>query len=260
MIHYRIEGEGEPIILIHGFPNDSSNWDTVLPFLSQSYQYFIIDLPGAGKSEATNPLTIESMALSIKEMMDKEHIKQALFVGHSMGGYTTMEATQHYPERIKAISLVHSLASGDNDATKELRRKSINLIKRNDKSKMVFLKAMAEGLIGKTYREQHPDAPNIIINNGLKLPTETLASYYEAMMQRSDKVAWLETNNSIPIQWIIGAEDTATTKENMLSQCYLSAVNDVQLYHNIGHMSMIECPEMLANDLNRYFDFIWKQN
>ncbi|HRP88457.1 MAG TPA: alpha/beta hydrolase [Edaphocola sp.] len=260
MIHYKKIGSGKPILLIHGFPNDSSNWDNVLPHLSKAYQYILIDLPGAGKSPVCTPLTLTNMALSLKEVLDKENIDQALFVGHSMGGYTTMEATQHFPERIKAISLVHSLASGDSEATKQLRRKSILLINRDEKSKMVFLKTMAEALIGKTYKEMNPEASSIIIINGLKLPTETLAGYYEAMMHRSDKVAWLATNKEIPIQWIIGTEDTATTMESALQQCYLSAVNEVQLYHNIGHMSMFECPERLAEDLNRYFEFIYGKN
>ncbi|RYD99302.1 MAG: alpha/beta hydrolase [Sphingobacteriales bacterium] len=259
MLHYHKVGNGKPVVLVHGFPNDSSTWDTILPMLSTSYQYIIPDLPGAGKSAPVEDLSLEKMARAILEILDKESIEKAIWTGHSMGGYTIMEATQHFPERMQAISLVHSLASADNEEKKEARRKSIKLLQNGTSGKSIFLKAMAENLFAEVFKTQHPEAAAAVAEKGMELPAETLAAFYNAIMQRSDKTNWLKTNNNIPVQWIIGSEDNATPMKEGLEQCHLSFLNEVQLYRSVGHMSMMETPERLAQDLNSFFDFAWNR-
>lgn len=259
MLHFNKIGTGKPVVLIHGFPNDSSAWDTILPMLSTDYQYLIPDLPGAGKSAPLADLSLEKMARAILEVLDRESIEKAIWTGHSMGGYTIMEAAQHFPERIQAISLVHSLASADNEEKKEARRKSIKLLQNGDSGKSVFLKAMAENLFAGDFKAQHPEAPAAVAAKGMELPADTLAAFYNAIMLRSDKTNWLKANNSIPMQWIIGSEDNATSMKEGLEQCYLGFLNEVQLYRSVGHMSMMETPERLAQDLNRFFDFAWNR-
>lgn len=259
MLHYDKKGTGQAVLLVHGFPNDSSAWNTILPLLSTGYQYIIPDLPGAGKSEPVAGLSLEQMARGILEILDHESIEKAIWAGHSMGGYTIMEATQHFPERIQAISLVHSLASADSEEKKEARRKSIKLLQNGDSGKSVFLKAMAENLFAAEFKTQHPEAPAAVAAKGMELPADTLAAFYQAIMLRSDKTGWLKTNNSIPMQWIIGSEDNATSMKEGLEQCHLGFLNEVQLYRSVGHMSMMEAPERLARDLNRFFDFAWNR-
>lgn len=259
MLHYHKIGKGKPVVLVHGFPNDSSAWDSLLPLLSPTYQYIIPDLPGAGKSAPFENLDLEKMARAILAILDKESIEKAIWTGHSMGGYTIMEATQHFPERIQAISLVHSLASADSEEKKEARRKSIKLLQNGDSGKNVFLKAMAENLFAEVFKTQHPEAAATVAAKGMELSADTLAAFYNAIMLRSDKTSWLKTNNSIPMQWIIGSEDNATSMKEGLEQCHLGLLNEVHLYRNVGHMSMVESPQRLAKDLNSFFDFAWNR-
>ncbi|GEM_PF-656870 len=259
MLHYHKTGNGKPVVLVHGFPNDSSAWDNLLPMLSPGYQYIIPDLPGAGKSAPIEALSLEKMARAILAILDKESIEKAIWTGHSMGGYTIMEAAQYFPERIQAISLVHSLASADSEEKKEARRKSIKLLQNGDSGKSVFLKAMAENLFAEAFKQEHPEAAAAVAAKGLELSAETLAAFYNAIMLRSDKTNWLKANDSIPMQWVIGSEDNATSMKEGLEQCHLSFLNEVHLYRSVGHMSMIETPERLAKDLNSFFDFAWNR-
>ncbi|RQO31629.1 hypothetical protein DBR32_06660 [Taibaiella sp. KBW10] len=257
MLHYTIQGAGHPIVLVHGFPNDGSNWDTITASLSESYQLLIPDLPGAGKSPFVRDLTLAKMAKALIEVLDKEHIEQAIFAGHSMGGYTIMELVTLFPERVKAISLVHSLASADTEEKKEARRKSIKLLQSSDIGKRTFVKAMAENLFSASFKEAHPEAIETIFNNGMQLSADALAAFYHAIMIRSDKTEWLQQNKRIPIQWIIGNEDNATPMAEALSQCHLSAVNEVAIYKPCGHMSMMELPDRLAKDLRYFADYVY---
>lgn len=257
MLHYTVAGTGHPIVLVHGFPNDGTNWNTISPELSKSYRLLIPDLPGAGKSHFIPGLTLAKMAEALIALLDKEGIDQAFFAGHSMGGYTIMELATLFPDRVKAISLVHSLASADTEAKKETRRKSIKLLENGEIGQRTFVKAMAENLFAAAFKEVHPEAIETIFKNGMRLSADALSAFYHAIMIRSDKTEWLKTNTRIPIQWIIGDEDTATPMSDALAQCHLSAINEVSLYHGCGHMSMMELPERLTADLRGFADYIY---
>ncbi|WP_129020832.1 alpha/beta fold hydrolase [Edaphocola flava] len=257
MLHYTVAGTGQPIVLVHGFPNDGRNWNTIIPALSQQYKLIIPDLPGAGKSAFQPELTLGKMADALIAVLDKEQINQAVFAGHSMGGYTILELATLYPDRVKAISLVHSLASADSEEKKETRRKSIKLILGGPIGQKTFIKAMAENLFAASYKVAHPEGIEEIWQNGMQLSPEALAAFYQAIMDRSDKTEWLKANKRIPVQWIIGEEDNATPMKEALAQCYLSQRNDVQLYRNCGHMSMMEYPERLATDLAAFASFVY---
>jgi len=256
MIHYSIQGEGDPLVLIHGFPNDSTAWNPVLPELAKRFRVFLPDLPGAGKSASLNqPLTMELMALEIKAMLDKEGVEKAVLAGHSMGGYTAMECAGIFPERIKGISLIHSLASADNAEKKEVRRKSIVLMKKGEPEKKMFLKGMAQNLFDPAFAQQHPEALEVVVANGMELSADQLSDFYTAIMFRSDKVALLKELH-FPVQWIIGNHDNATPLKDALEQCHIAATNSVSIYKPCGHMSFMEMPQRLISDLTAFMEFV----
>lgn len=254
MIHYTTQGAGQPLVLIHGFPNDSSAWTPVLHGL-QHYRLILPDLPGAGLSPLPPaPLSMAGMAEAVKEVMDREGIAKAVLAGHSMGGYTALEFAARYPERVQGLSLVHSLASPDSDEKKENRRKSIALIRKGRAEQEMFLRGMAQNLFAEDFGRTHPGAAKAVVEKGMSLPGDTLAAFYQAIMDRSDKRPLL-TGAAFPVQWIIGNEDTATPMKDALDQCHLAAVNDVRLYRPCGHMSFVEMPDRLIADLDAFMQY-----
>lgn len=258
MISYTKIGAGQPVVLIHGFPNDSSAWNVIAPKLAGNFEILLPDLPGAGNSPLpAEPLSMEMMATAIKEMLDKEGIEKAIIAGHSMGGYTAMQFAQMFPERVKGISLIHSLASADNEEKKENRRKAIALMRKGEAEKEMFLKGMAQNLFAETFAKEHPEALKTVIANGMKLSVEALTGFYTAIMNRSDKKEVL-LNASYPVQWIIGNEDAATPMKEALEQCHVAKVNKVSIYRPCGHMSFMEMPQRLIDDLNFFFDFCYQ--
>lgn len=257
MIHYTSSGQGHPLVLIHGFPNDSSAWEAIVPVLSAHYRVLLPDLPGAGKSPLpSTPLSLEYMATALKEMLDREEINKVVLAGHSMGGYTALQFAAMYPERVQGISLVHSLASADSEAKKENRRKAIALIRKGEAEKEMFLKGMAQNLFADAYGRQHPEVVKSIVAKGMQLSAEALAAFYQAIMDRSDKRGMLPEAR-FPLQWIIGNEDTATPMKDAMEQCHMTPVNHIALYKPCGHMSFLECPEALCADLQAFLAYCY---
>ena len=78
-ICYVDQGQGEPIILLHGFCGSSAYWEQVLPFL-QGFRVIVPDLRGHGRSDAPmGSYTIEQMADDVLLLMDELDIPKALY-------------------------------------------------------------------------------------------------------------------------------------------------------------------------------------
>ncbi|MFT4061000.1 MAG: alpha/beta hydrolase [Edaphocola sp.] len=258
MLHYTTAGQGRPLVLIHGFPNDSSSWQPIVGHLSKYFRLIMPDLPGAGQSEAAQaPLSMALMAEAIKEVLDYEKIGQCVLAGHSMGGYVAIEFAALYPQRVAGLSFVHSLAGADSEEKKETRRKSNVLMLKGEAEKRAFLKGMAQNLFAASFAAAHSNVVEAIAEKGAALPATHLAAFYDAIMARKDNREILETA-TFPVQWIIGDEDKATPMNEALQQAHLAAINDVHIYENCGHMSFLEHPQRLAEDTEQFGHYCYQ--
>ena len=238
-IFYRITGSGKPVVLIHGFAEDGEIWNNQIEFLKNHFTLIIPDLPGTGKSELNEDMSIEGIAESIKAIIIKENISQAIIIGHSMGGYITLAIAEKYPELISAFGLCHSSAFADNEEKKAARLKSIEFIKINGAYE--FLKTTIPGLFLMGHDGSKPMDPNaaILIERGKQFTPEAIIKYYQAMIARPDRIEVLKNFNG-PVLFIIGEHDKAIPFEQSMQQCYLPAQSHVHILRNSAHMGMWE--------------------
>jgi pimeloyl-ACP methyl ester carboxylesterase len=106
-VYYQVVGQGEPIILVHGLSGSSRWWVRNIPALAEHYRLYLIDLPGFGTMRRYRQrFALDEVASDIVLWMEAAGIKQAHFVGHSMGGYICLWIAAHHPERIQCLVLV----------------------------------------------------------------------------------------------------------------------------------------------------------
>ncbi len=86
-MYYEIHGQGFPLLLISGLSFDVSSWIGQVDAFTKSYQVFLIDNRGAGRSRAPDyPYTTAMMAEDCIEFLKTQNITKAHVVGHSLGG------------------------------------------------------------------------------------------------------------------------------------------------------------------------------
>lgn len=111
-IHAVVGGEGNALILVHGF-GDSNSWQTWVrnvDALSMVARVYAVELPGYGESDKpAEPLSAQEHALALCDLMDAEGLAQASLVGLSWGGQVVQEVAVKYPERVDKLVLVDSL-------------------------------------------------------------------------------------------------------------------------------------------------------
>ena len=111
-IHYEVDGEGEPLVLIAGTAFDLSFWDDLLPEL-RGFRVLRLDNRGSGLSDAPDEaLSIERMADDVAAVMEAAGMPSAHVHGASMGGLIAQELAIRYPERVLSLVLGATWAGG----------------------------------------------------------------------------------------------------------------------------------------------------
>ena len=101
--HLATIGEGEPVVLLHGFPQHWWQWHAIAPVIAaHGYRVICPDLRGAGWTVADDPrLERETRLRDLLALLDVLHIERAHLVAHDMGVITAMQLTYSYPERVR---------------------------------------------------------------------------------------------------------------------------------------------------------------
>lgn len=104
MLFSRIEGEGEPLIIIHGFLGMSDNWKTLgSQYAAEGFQVHILDLRNHGKSFHSDDFSYQVMVNDLVEYCNYHHLNSVSIIGHSMGGKVAMLFAVTYPEKVTKL-------------------------------------------------------------------------------------------------------------------------------------------------------------
>ena len=97
-------GRGTPLVLVHGFLGSSEMWTPQIKFFKDNFRVIVPALPGFGKSKAADSCdSIECMAKTILNLLEKKEIKNFDLLGHSMGGMIVQEMTKLAGEKISKL-------------------------------------------------------------------------------------------------------------------------------------------------------------
>jgi esterase len=102
-LHYRKEGEGPVVVIIHGLYGSSDNWMSIGKRLAENHTVYIPDQRNHGHSPLAGGHSYDDMKNDMAEFFDTHNIDRAILLGHSMGGKTAMWFAADYPERIQKL-------------------------------------------------------------------------------------------------------------------------------------------------------------
>lgn len=113
LVHVEQAGQGEPLVLVHGFGASTYSWREVIPRLAESNRVVAVDLYGFGYTERPRNrryYTREGQTGLILGALDALGIRKAHFMGNSYGGALTLWVASRHPERVCSMVLVDSAA------------------------------------------------------------------------------------------------------------------------------------------------------
>ncbi|MEX2225206.1 MAG: alpha/beta hydrolase [Dehalococcoidia bacterium] len=108
-IYYETHGEsGEPLVLIHGYTGDITDWRHQLPVFSKTHRVLVMDHRGHGKSDAPADracYTIDALADDVEAVVAHAGFERFHLLGHSMGGAVVQEIALRSPQRLISLTL-----------------------------------------------------------------------------------------------------------------------------------------------------------
>lgn len=99
LLHSRIEGEGKPLLIIHGFLGMSDNWKTLGgQYVAAGFQVHVLDMRNHGRSFHSSDFTYDAMVQDLVAYCTNHNLSKVDIIGHSMGGKVAMFFAVEHPE------------------------------------------------------------------------------------------------------------------------------------------------------------------
>lgn len=107
-VHYRDEGKGMAIVLIHGTASSLHTWDAWTDKLKKDYRVIRLDLPAFGLTgpHPTRDYKIENYSNFIDQFLIKLDVDRLYLAGNSLGGNISWHYASEHPEKVKKLILV----------------------------------------------------------------------------------------------------------------------------------------------------------
>lgn len=243
-ISYRSAGDGEKLVLLHGFCETHEIWNKIAPLLAENFQVITVDLPGFGDSPLpSEDISIDIIAEKISRWLQIITDEKVILMGHSLGGYITLAMIEKYPEQLKGFGLLNSTAFSDDDVKKGNRMKTIDFLKSHGKD--TFLDSFIPGL----FYDSNSSSDKILVQEAREISDKTslpaMISYTLAMKNRPSRIHLLQQKN-LPLLFIAGKDDQVIPEHKSKEQMQLIAKGQSYFLDDTAHMSMLEKPEETA--------------
>jgi pimeloyl-ACP methyl ester carboxylesterase len=118
-LHYLVVGQGDPVLLLHGFAQSSHMWRPLMRELAKNHTVIAADLRGAGQSDVPDEgYTKSSMARDVHALMTGLGYDKVSVVGHDMGLMVAYSYAAQYPGEVKSIALLDGFIPGVGEWTR----------------------------------------------------------------------------------------------------------------------------------------------
>lgn len=248
-IFYTDEGQGDSIVFLHGFLENSTMWKSLVPHFSSSYRVICIDLLGHGQTGCLGYIhTMEDMADAVQAVISELNINKFTLIGHSMGGYVGLAISEKYSSFVNGLCLMNSTALEDNSERQANRDRAIEAVKKNHK---MFVKMSISNLFAPENREQFAKEIELVKQEALRTPLQGIIAALEGMKIRRNRTQVLQ-NSTFKKMMVIGLKDSILDYETLVNQTHNSNVVIAKL--SGGHMSHVENRKELTYKLMYFIE------
>lgn len=245
-LHYRIDGnpEGHPVVFANSLGTDLRLWDQVLPLLPKGLKYIRYDKRGHGLSELTpSPYSMGALVRDVERLMDHLQVKDALFVGLSIGGMIAQGLAVKRMDLVRAMVLSNTGAKIGQPAMWDERIAAV---------RAGGIEALADAIMERWFSapfrktEEFHAWRNMLVRQ----PAE---GYVGCSAAISGTDFYTPTSGlRLPTLGIAGSDDGSTPPDLVRETVDLIPGSQFHLIRKAGHLPCVEQPEEYAAVLTKF--------
>ncbi len=248
-VYYEDEGKGHPVILLHGFLENSTMWTRIKALFLGKNRVICVDLLGHGQTGCLGYIhTMNQMADAVTAVLEHLKLTSYTVIGHSMGGYVALALAEKNPNAISRLCLMNSTYHADDCEMKLMRKRANKMVQTNFES---MVRMSVANLFSSESRESNREAIDVVIIQALKTPLQGYIAGQEGMLLRADKFEFLK-HLKVEKLIIIGKKDLVVKREQIKRETIGTDIICVELA--LGHMSHIENYTELSYILLRFVE------
>ncbi|MBC5638184.1 2-succinyl-6-hydroxy-2,4-cyclohexadiene-1-carboxylate synthase [Ornithinibacillus sp. BX22] len=241
---YEVYGEGEAIVLLHGFTGSTNTWNQFIETYQHQFKIIVIDLPGHGQTLTPSITSMEQCCHDIHVLLNEIGIQQFHLLGYSMGGRTALSYSMFYPEQLTSL-ILESASPGLSSEEDRNNRKANdeNLVQKIEREGVRAFVDFWENIpLFQSQKALPPKVKEAIRQERLGQSKEGLALSLRGMGTGSQPSWW--TNLATfqkPVLLIVGELDDKFIRINQ-KMCEYLPNSEMRIVKKVGHAIHVEEP------------------
>ncbi|WP_332826830.1 alpha/beta fold hydrolase [Ramlibacter sp.] len=250
-----VQGDGPPMVFVHGFGCDQSMWRRLAPYFAERYKVILLDLVGSGHSDLSaydkqKYATLQGYADDVCEVLDEVTSAPVVFVGHSVSAMIGMLANLKCPDQFLAQVMVGPSPCyiNDGDYVGGFERADIDsLLETLESNYLGWSSTMAPAIMGA------PDKPElgVELTNSFCRTDPEIAKQFARVTFLSDHRADLPRLQAPTLvlqcsEDIIAPQSVGQYLQRTLPNCTLRVIE------NVGHCPHLSAPSASAAAMEQF--------
>jgi len=257
-VHYRDEGKGFPIVLVHGTASSLHTWDDWSKELLKTNRVIRMDLPAFGLTgpNKTADYSIKAYTSFLNDLLKKLHVEKFYLAGNSLGGNIAWNYAAEHPDKVEKLVLVDASGLPTNKP-----QPAIFKMAKTPFLNSLFLYVTPKFFIKKNMEEVYAD--------GSKITDELVTRYHKMALRVGNRQAFIDRaktdfklgskanynklkriNTSTLLIW--GAQDNWIPLDNGKRMDSILPNSKLVVLENSGHVPMEENPQESFAFLNEF--------
>jgi 3-oxoadipate enol-lactonase len=251
-IAVEVEGEGDPVVCVHGLGGSSNTFTPLMPALAR-HRVVRVDLPGSGRSQrAEGRLSIERYVEALQALCARLKIERAHFVAHSMGTIVCQHLALAAPQLVRSLALFGPLITPPEAAKGALRARAAKARNEGAAGLHEIVQALVNASLSADTRERQPLAVAFVRESLMRQDPESYARSCEAL---ADAPAAAVERITAPVLLVTGDEDAVappSAVRAMAQKLHASPNARVVVLPRCGHWTPIERPQECRQELAHF--------
>jgi len=242
------DGNGDAVVLIHGFPLTREIWNAQASELAKTHRVIRPDLRGMGRSSAPDgPYLMETLAGDLAAILDALAIERAAIVGHSLGGFVALAFARMYTERVLRLGLICSRLAADSPEMAGFRNDLADRLERENS-----IEPAVESYIPRLFSDASLQGDPSVIERARGIVSTIsprgAAAMLRGMAQRTES-SDIAADLAMPVLIVAGAGDKVVPLGEAQEMRAAFPAARLAVMTSSGHLPMLEEPAALTAEL-----------